>query len=73
MIQYYFGGIRFMDGYFTAKEISNKWGISTRRIGTLCTQGRIPGATKMGPIWVIPKDATKPLDNRRKDKGESAK
>lgn len=62
-----------MDGYFTAKEISNKWGISTRRIGTLCTQGRIPGATKMGPIWVIPKDATKPLDNRRKDKGESAK
>ena len=45
-----------MVGYFTAKEISDKWGISTRRIGILCTQGRIPGATKMGPIWIIPKN-----------------
>ena len=43
--------------YLTATEISKKWNISTRRIGVLCTEGRIPGAEKKGKMWLIPEAA----------------
>ena len=36
-----------------------------------CSAGRIPGAEKMGTVWLIPKNATKPLDGRRKSAGQS--
>ena len=29
--------------YLSIKEMSEKWGISTRRIQILCKEGRIPG------------------------------
>jgi len=51
--------------YITAKEASEKWNISVRRIQTLCSQNRILGAKKMGDkLWVIPEDAEKPKDAR---------
>ena len=53
-----------MDQYITLKEAAEKWGISERRIRILCTDGRIEGATKMGPMWVIPADSVKPDDKR---------
>ena len=31
-----------------------------------CAAGRIPGAVKMATIWLIPKDAEKPIDGRTK-------
>ena len=43
-----------------------KWGISGRRIQRLCTEGRIPGATKIGSYWAVPADAEKPKDERIK-------
>ncbi len=55
-----------MDHFITLKEASEKWGISERRIRILCTDGRIEGATKMGPMWVIPFDSEKPEDKRIK-------
>ena len=55
-----------MDGYMTIKEASEKWGIGLRRINTLCNEGRIEGASKMGNIWVIPANAEKPKDERIK-------
>lgn len=55
-----------MSQLITLKEATEKWGISERRIRILCSEGRIEGATKMGPIWVIPADAVKPGDNRIK-------
>ena len=55
-----------MDQYITLKEAAEKWGISERRIRILCTDGRIEGATKMGPMWVIPADSVKPDDKRVK-------
>lgn len=55
-----------MDGFITLKEASEKWGIGDRRINALCLQGRIPGATKFGNTWAIPKDAEKPSDARVK-------
>ena len=52
--------------YMTVKQASEKWGISQRRIRTLCMEGRIEGAFKMGAYWSIPEDAEKPKDERIK-------
>jgi len=52
--------------YLSITQTSNKWGVSGRRIQTLCTEGRIPGATKIGSYWAIPADAEKPKDERVK-------
>ncbi len=55
-----------MKNYMTLSEVSKKWGISERRINTLCQEGRIDGATKFGKSWAIPIDAIKPNDARVK-------
>lgn len=55
-----------MEGYMTLKEASVKWGISERRIRTLCVNDRIQGASKLGNLWVIPAEATKPNAQRIK-------
>ena len=52
--------------YLSVKQISEKWGISVRRINILCSEKRIPGATKIGFYWAIPADAEKPRDARIK-------
>ena len=33
---------RMIEGYVTIKEMAEKWGV-TRRVQTLCSEGRIPG------------------------------
>lgn len=50
--------------YLSISQVSEKWGLSVRRIQTLCMTGRIPGATKIGSYWAIPADAEKPKDER---------
>ena len=52
--------------YLTTVEMSERWNITSRRIGVLCAEGRIPGAFKMGAYWSIPEDAEKPKDERIK-------
>ena len=52
--------------YLSIRQVSEKWGLSTRRINVLCSEGRIPGATKIGSYWAIPTDAEKPKDARIK-------
>lgn len=52
--------------YLTIVEISEKWNISSRRIGVLCAEGRISGAVKKSKTWLIPMDSEKPLDARFK-------
>ena len=52
--------------YMTVKEVSEKWGVTPRRINYYCAGDRIPGAVKMATIWLIPKDAEKPIDRRYK-------
>ena len=56
--------------YITAKEAAEKWGISQRRVQLLCEQGRVAGAVRLGWAWAITKEADKPADARRKDKGK---
>lgn len=50
--------------YITAKQAADKWGISDRRVRTLCAEGRIQGAFQYGRGWNIPHDASKPHDAR---------
>ena len=52
--------------YLSISQVSEKWGVSVRRIQTLCVTGRIPGATKIGSYWAILSDAEKPNDERIK-------
>ena len=54
--------------FITAKQASEKWGISDRRIRILCSEGKVPGAYQEGRSWKIPADAKKPLDGRYKSK-----
>lgn len=57
--------------FFTTSEISEKWGISRRRVVVLCDEGRIKGAIQKGNIWLIPADAQKPVDGRKKENKNS--
>ena len=52
--------------YLTTVELSERWNITSRRIGVLCAEGRIEGAIKTGKTWLIPSDAIKPADGRYK-------
>lgn len=60
------GKVPFMQGYKKISEVSKEWGISERRINTLCLEGRIEGAEKFGNVWAIPDDAERPKDERVK-------
>lgn len=51
-------------GYLSAKQFSEKWGISERRIIKLCKEERINGARKNGMVWEIPEETMKPSDKR---------
>jgi hypothetical protein len=53
--------------YLTTVEMSEKWNITSRRIGVLCANGRIEGVIKKGKTWLIPADAEKPVDARYKN------
>ncbi len=52
--------------YLSIAQVAEKWGLSKRRIQVLCTEDRIPGATRIGNMWAIPADAEKPVDARIK-------
>ena len=55
----------FME-YISIAQAAEKWGLSRRRVLALCSQGRIPGVSRLGTIWMIPSDAEKPTDARVK-------
>lgn len=60
--------------YVSAREFATKWGISQRRVATLCAEKRILGANMVGKMWIIPANAEKPQDGRTiryKDSNES--
>lgn len=52
--------------YISSPEAAKKWGISERRVQKLCEENRIPGVSKLGYMWLIPKTAVKPIDGRTK-------
>lgn len=52
--------------YITAKEAAEKWNISQRRVSILCAENRIADVAMLGNMWIIPRNAEKPDDARRK-------
>lgn len=50
--------------YLNITEVAEKWGISPRRLQTLCANGKIEGAARFGKAWMIPKSTRKPVDGR---------
>ena len=50
--------------YMSAREAAEKWGISQRRVATLCAEQRVEYAEMVGNMWLIPSDAEKPIDAR---------
>jgi hypothetical protein len=58
----------------TTKDAAELWSISIRRVQALCDSGKIPSATKIGDVWLMPKGTQKPPDGRCKTaKTESSK
>lgn len=53
--------------YISAPEAAKKWGISERRVQKLCEENRISDLVRFSRMWLIPKDAEKPADGRRKN------
>lgn len=58
--------------FISASQAAKKWNISQRRVQVLCSENRIEGAFKVGEVWVIPDDAEKPLDYRKKNNKKDA-
>ena len=52
--------------YMSARDAAEKWNISQRRVSILCSEGRIADAAMLGNMWIIPRNAEKPVDARMK-------
>lgn len=52
--------------YLSTKKTAERWKISARRVNKYCNEGRIPGAKKLDWMWMIPSDANKPKDKRKR-------
>ena len=57
--------------YIKIDEAAAMWGISTRRVQKLCADGKIEGVIRYGRDWMIPQNATRPIDGRTKAGRES--
>lgn len=50
----------------SCKQLAIEWGISERMVTSLCKEGKIPDAIKIGRRWQVPDNAQKPEDKRIK-------
>ena len=55
-----------MKDYIKIDEAARNWGISPRRVQSLCAEGKIEGALRFSRDWMIPKGTEKPVDGRTK-------
>lgn len=53
--------------YMTVRQAAEKWNRSERWVQTLCINGRIKGAYRPARDWLIPTDAKRPADRRRRE------
>lgn len=52
--------------YISVKEAAENWKVSERWVQKLCEEDRIDGIMRFGRSWMIPKNAKKPKDLRKK-------
>ncbi len=55
----------------TVQQTAEKWNMSVRGVQNLCKLGKIAGAVRFGASWMIPADAQRPADKRRKEVKEN--
>lgn len=48
----------------TCNEKALEWNVSPRSVNDMCKKGRIQGAIKQKEYWLIPDDASRPVDGR---------
>lgn len=53
--------------FLKIEEIAARWGVSPRAVQLLCKEGKIVGAERFGRAWMIPEDATRPIDRRTRE------
>ena len=51
----------------TVKQAAEKWGVTPRRVQSLCKEGKIKGATRWERTWMIPSHAVLPSSNKDKE------
>jgi hypothetical protein len=44
----------------TASQAAKKWDVTSQRVRVWVAEGRIPGAFRLGSIWVLPDGARRP-------------
>ncbi|WP_324824353.1 helix-turn-helix domain-containing protein [Sinanaerobacter sp. ZZT-01] len=54
--------------YMTVREAAEKWSITERWVQKLCEDNRVKDAVRFSRVWLIPKDAKKPMDGRVRQK-----
>jgi len=64
--------------WITPLQVSQKWGITERQVQAMCKSGKIEGAIRVSKVWLIPKNAQRPVDGRtravkRQDKASQDK
>ena len=52
--------------YMTVQEAAEKWDVSLRWVQRLCKENRIEGVMNINRVWLIPINAEKPIDKRKK-------
>ena len=50
--------------YESAEEAARRWVVSARWVQALWSGQRIHGAQRLGRVWLIPRGAEKPADQR---------
>lgn len=53
--------------YITVREAAEKWGVTERWVQKLCMENKIKGAVRFSRVWMIPKNALRPTDGRKKE------
>ena len=53
--------------YIKVSRVAEKWGLSARRVRILCQENKIEGVIRRGNLYMIPENAQKPADGRRKE------
>ena len=53
--------------FLKIEEVAAKWEISPRAVQILCKEGKIDGAQRFGRAWMIPENATRPIDRRTRE------
>lgn len=52
--------------YIKVSQAAEKWGLSARRVRILCQENKIEGVIRNGNLYMIPENAQKPADGRKK-------